>query len=396
MLSIPFYKPSLGEEEIAEVVDTLRKGWLTTGPKTKQFERDFSAYLNHKHSVAVNSATAALHLALEAIGLKAGDAVLVPTMTFTATAEVVRYFNAHPILVDCRPQDFNMDVADAERKLLAAQSRGEKVVAVMPVHYGGQVGDVAGVAKLAQRHDLIIIEDAAHCCPAFYRENEASAWQMVGTSAHISCYSFYANKTITTGEGGMACTEREDYADRMRIMSLHGISRDAWKRFTAEGSWYYEVIAPGFKYNLSDIAASIGIHQLRRADELHQKRSHLAGLYGEFLKDVDELILPQVQPNRIHSWHLYPIRLKLDRLTTNRADFIVKLKESGIGTSVHWMPLHMHPYYREKFGYRPEDLPCAAAIYAEILSLPLWPDMSEGEVRHVCEQIKSIVSRQRR
>ncbi|MBI3416140.1 MAG: DegT/DnrJ/EryC1/StrS family aminotransferase [Verrucomicrobia bacterium] len=384
MLTIPFYKPSIGEDEIAEVVDTLRKGWLTTGPKTKQFEREFSQYLKHTHSVAVNSATAALHLSLEAIGLKAGDAVLVPTMTFTATAEVVRYFNAHPILVDCRPEDFNLDVADAERKLQAAKKRGENVVAIMPVHYGGQIGDAAGVTELARKHNLIIIEDAAHCCPAFYRDNEASPWQTVGTSGHISCYSFYANKTITTGEGGMACTEREDFADRMRIMSLHGISRDAWKRFTAEGSWYYEVIAPGFKYNLTDIAASLGIHQLRRADELHQKRTRLAELYNELLKDVAELVLPRVQPNRIHSWHLYVIRLKLDKLTTNRADFIVKLKEAGIGTSVHWMPLHMHPYYREKFGYQPADLPCAASIYPEIISLPLWPDLSESDVRHIC------------
>ena len=335
MLRIPFYKPSIGAEEINEVVDTLKSGWLTTGPKTKQFEREFADYLKHRHAIAVNSCTAALHLALEAIGLKAGQGVIVPTMTFAATAEVVRYFGARPILADCRAEDFNLDVADADRKVQSALAAGQSVAAIMPVHYGGQIGDVAGVRSLARRHNLKIVEDAAHCCPAYYKDNGKKAedgrqkiedsgqwsvvsgqwsadrgpisnlpspishlpstinhqpstinhatpyinpqpstlnllnngWLPVGSSADISCYSFYANKTITTGEGGMACTANDEYADRMRIMSLHGISRDAWKRYTTEGSWYYEIIAPGFKYNMADIAAAIGLQQLRKADE---------------------------------------------------------------------------------------------------------------------------------
>ncbi len=392
MQNIPFFRPNIEQAEVDEVVDTLKNGWLTTGPKTKQFEAEFAAYLKQKHAIAVNSCTAALHLALEAIGLQANETVIVPTMTFAATAEVVRYFNAKPLLVDCRPADFNLDVVDAEQKIQKALAKGEKVRAILPVHYGGQIGDVAGVKRLAERYELQVIEDAAHCCPAYYRVDEASPWLPVGSEAAISCYSFYANKTITTGEGGMACTHDDRFAERMRIMSLHGISRDAWKRFTAEGSWYYEITAPGFKYNLTDIASSIGLHQVRKADRLHRQRSESAQYYTSQLQDVEEFILPQVQPNRIHSWHLYVIRLKLERLKIDRAQFIIELKQRGIGTSVHWMPLHMHPYYREKYGYQAEDLPQAATLYPEIISLPLYPDLTQAQADYVCSMLKEIVS----
>ena len=391
MTKIPFYSPSIGAEEIDEVVQTLKSGWLTTGPKTKQFEREFSKYLQHRHSVAVNSCTAALHLALEAIGLQAGQGVIVPTMTFAATAEVVRYLGARPILADCRVEDFNLDVPDAERRIQSALAAGQSVAAIMPVHYGGQIGDVAGVRDLAQKYHLKIIEDAAHCCPASFRETETASWQKVGTGADISCYSFYANKTITTGEGGMACTNNDEYADRMRMMSLHGISRDAWKRYTGEGSWYYEIIAPGFKYNMTDIAAAIGIHQLRKADSFHARRTNIVGQYRELLSPVEEIILPQAQPNRDHSWHLFVIRLKLNRLRIDRAQFITELQQRGVSSSVHWMPLHMHPYYRDTFGFAAQDLPTAASLYPEIITLPVYPDMNEGNVRQVCEAIKDIV-----
>ncbi|HEY3862566.1 MAG TPA: DegT/DnrJ/EryC1/StrS aminotransferase family protein [Verrucomicrobiae bacterium] len=396
MSKLPFYKPSLGQEEIDEVVDTLKSGWLTTGPKTKQFEQEFSAYLKHRHSVAVNSCTAALHLALEAIGLQPGQGVIVPTMTFAATAEVVRYLGGRPILADCRADDFNLDTADAERKIQSALAAGQSVSAVMPVHYGGQIGDVAGVRALAGRYHLKIVEDAAHCCPAFYRESESAPWQTVGSSADVSCYSFYANKTITTGEGGMACSNDEACASRMRMMSLHGISHDAWKRFTDQGSWYYEILAPGFKYNMTDIAAAIGIHQLRKAGAFHQRRTAIAGQYQELLRHLDEIILPQVQPNRIHSWHLYVIRLKLERLRIDRAQFIVELRNRGVNPSVHWMPLHMHPYYRQTLGLAAEDLPMAASLYPQIITLPLYPDMGEAGVRQVCGAIEDIVRSNRR
>jgi perosamine synthetase len=393
---IPFYSPSIGPEEIDEVVQTLKSGWLTTGPRTKQFEREFADYLTHRHAVAVNSCTAALHLALETIGLKAGQGVIVPTMTFAATAEVVRYLGGRPILADCRVEDFNLDVADAERRIQSVQAVGQSVVAIMPVHYGGQIGDVAGVKTLAEQYHLKIIEDAAHCCPASFRETETAPWQAVGTGADISCYSFYANKTITTGEGGMACTNNDEYADRMRMMSLHGISRDAWKRYTGEGSWYYEIVAPGFKYNMTDIAAAIGIHQLRKADLFHKRRMDIVGQYHEQLNPVEEIILPNAQPNRVHSWHLFVIRLKPDRLQIDRAQFITELLHRGVSVSVHWMPLHMHPYYRDTYGFAPQDLPTAASLYSEIITLPLFPDMSEGNVCQVCDAIKDIVSLYRR
>jgi perosamine synthetase len=426
MFKVPFYKPSLGDDEVAEVVATLRGGWLTTGPRTKQFEAEFGSYMGHRHSVALNSCTAALHLALEAIGLQPDDSVLVPTMTFAATAEVVRYFQAHPVLVDCQVNDFNMDVADAERRLIAEQGRGRRVVAIIPVYYGGQIGDVAGVRDLADRYGLKVIEDAAHCCPAFFLDEKAEirklkagsenlrpetgnliagseklkaeigklksdpdggVWRSVGWGADISCYSFYANKTITTGEGGMACTNNDAYADRMRIMSLHGISKDAWKRYTGEGSWYYEIIAPGFKYNLTDIASAIGIHQVRKADRLHKLRTELAAAYQERLGGVEEILLPRQLPGRIHSWHLYPIRLRLDRISCDRAEFISRLTRQGIGSSVHWLPLHMHPYYRETYGYRPEDYPVAARLYPELVTLPLYPDMGEEGLDAVCKAV---------
>src|SRR5688572_17228653 len=330
MHSIPFYKPSSVEPAINEVVECLRSGRLTTGPKTKQFETEFATYLRQTHAVALNSCTAALHLALEAIGLKAGQTVVVPTMTFAATAEVVRYFDATPLFVDCREADLNLDVADAAERIEAARARGEDVAAIIPVHYGGQIGDVAGVVALARRYDLKIIEDAAHCCPAYYRDDATSPWKSVGSEAAVSCFSFYANKTITTGEGGMACTESQALADRIRIMSLHGISRDAWKRYTAEGSWYYEIVAPGCKYNLTDIASAIGLHQLRKADRLHKTRAQWARVYSELLSDVDELILPQEMPDRIHSWHLYNVRLQVDRLSVDRAEVISEMKRAGI------------------------------------------------------------------
>jgi len=260
------------------------------------------------------------------------------------------------------------------------------------VHFGGQMGDVTGVKALAERHGIPVIEDAAHCCPAYYRAEEGSPWKPVGAEARVSCYSFYANKTITTGEGGMACTQEAGLAERMRIMSLHGISRDAWKRYTAEGSWYYEIVAPGYKYNLTDIAAALGLHQVRKADRLHAKRSEWAEYYTQALGGVEELVLPRVQPDRVHSWHLYVIRLNLERLRIDRGQFIAALKERGVGTSVHWLPLHMHPYYRETYGYRPEDIPQAARLYPEVVTLPLYPDLTEGEANQVCEAVKGVVA----
>jgi perosamine synthetase len=389
-LLIPFFRPDIGQGEIDETIAVLRSGWLTTGPKTKQFESAFAAYIGVKHAVALNSATAALHLALEAIGLRRGEAVLVPTMTFAATAEVVRYFDAKPLLIDCK-KDFNIDCNHIRKVALAAQAAGEVIRAIIPVHFGGQVVDMADIQKLAAEFKFAVIEDAAHCCPAFYREKATAPWKSAGTESAVSCFSFYANKCITTGEGGMACTNDDALADRMRIMALHGISKDAWKRFTAEGSWYYEIIAPGFKYNLTDVAAATGIHQLRKADEFRASRARVADLYRRRLESVEEIILPVEAPNRIHAWHLFVIRLRLNRLKIDRAQVIAELKRAEIGTSVHWMPLHMHPYYRETYGYKPEDFPVSARLFQEIISLPIYPKMTEVEVATVCDALIDII-----
>jgi dTDP-4-amino-4,6-dideoxygalactose transaminase len=395
-MNIPFFRPSIGDGEIAEVLDCLKSGWLTTGPRTKRFESEFAEYVGAKHAVALNSATAALHLALEAIGLKRGESVLVPTMTFAATAEVVRYFDAKPILVDCRESDFNLDVTHARYQASAALGKGEVLRAILPVHYGGCAVDMQGVMALARDFGLKVIEDAAHCCPAGYRENSTAAWKKVGSESEVCCYSFYANKCITTGEGGMACTNDDALAERMRIMSLHGISKDAWKRFAADGSWYYEIIAPGFKYNLTDIAASIGLEQLKVADRFRDERERVATYYRKRLAEIPEIILPEDPPDRIHSWHLFVVRFKLDLLTINRAELIKQLKDRGIGASVHWMPLHMHPYYRDTYGYAPDDFPVSSRLFEEIISLPIYPSMVAREVDAVCHALAEIVASSRR
>ncbi len=393
--NVPFHRAEIGEEEVNEVVSTLRSGWLTTGPRTKQFENEFAAYVGAKHAVALNSATAALHLALEAIGLRAGECVLVPTMTFAATAEVVRYFDATPLLVDCNEEDLNLDCHHAEKVADQAVARGEKLRAIIPVHYGGKVADMAGVLSLARQFNLAVVEDAAHCCPAFYRDAANQPWRPVGAESTISCYSFYANKCITTGEGGMACTNDDKLADRMRIMSLHGISKDAWKRFTSEGSWYYEIVAPGYKYNLTDIASALGLCQLRKADVFRQQRERVASLYSDQLSAVPELQLQTLDPNRIHSHHLFVIRLRLEALRVNHGPILEELKQAGIGCSVHWMPLHMHPYYAATYGYKPNDLPAAARLFPRLISLPIYPSMTEDMVGYVCSTLRGLLAKHR-
>lgn len=395
-LKVPFFRPSITDAEIDEVVRCLKSGWLTSGPRVKEFEESFATAVRARHAVALNSCTAALHLAVEALELGAGQAVLVPTMTFAATAEVVRYQGAIPILVDCDPVTLNMDLTDAEEKI-AMLRKGEilsggnwQAVGIMPVHVGGSLLDLAKVAQFAQRHGLWIVEDAAHAFPAAMRQ-PGKPWQRCGEStADITCFSFYANKTITTGEGGMAVTEREGLADRMRQMSLHGLTHNAWNRFQGSRNWDYRIVAPGYKYNLTDIAASIGIHQVRRAEELRLQREAIAKFYRQSLEDLDEIELPPSCPNRIHAWHLYPIRIKLEQLSLNRNQFIDKLRERGIGSSVHWRPLHLHPYYLISFGWTENLLPAASAVWQRLISLPLFPGMTEEEQDQVVRAVREI------
>ena len=381
---LPFHKPDIGEAEAEAVLDTLRSGWLTTGSKVKQFEADFAKYLGCSHAVAVNSCTAALHLALEAVGIEQGDEVIVPTMTFTASAEVVLYFKAKPVLVDCLPDTLNVDPDCVARAITP------KTKAIIPVHFGGQPCDMDSILEIARRHKLYVIEDAAHALPSNYRGKR------VGTIGDITCFSFYATKTITTGEGGMATTQNPEWAARMRMMSLHGISHDAWKRYTKEGSWYYEVLYPGFKYNLTDIAAAIGVEQLKKCDRFWQGRERIAHIYQKALADLQEIQLPTSREDAQHAWHLFVIQLNLERLKITRNEFIEGLREQAIGTSVHFIPLHLHPYYRDRFGYKPEDFPNASAVFDRIVSLPIYPGMTESDVEKVIEAVTNITKANRR
>jgi dTDP-4-amino-4,6-dideoxygalactose transaminase len=397
--SVPFFRPSLSEAEIEEVIDTLRSGWLTTGPKVKRFESQFAEAVLGKHAISVNSCTAALHLAVEALGLKPGQGVLVPSMTFAATAEVVRYEGAIPILVDCNPETLNMDLDDAARKLEQLRQgklpqsipKDTQVVGIIPVHVGGLMLDCDAMQAFAAREELWIVEDAAHAFPSAWRRNPSDPWQRCGEgTAEVSCFSFYANKTITTGEGGMAVTNSLELGNRMRMMSLHGLTHDAWKRYSAGGSWDYKIGAPGFKYNLTDIAAAIGIHQLARAEEMRKERESIAEIYLEQLSDVPEVELPPDPTDRIHSWHLFPIKLRLEQLSIDRNAFIESLKQAGIGCSVHWRPLHLHPYYLETFGWRTTDLPVSSVVWERLVSLPIFPGMREGELDHVIRTVRKL------
>jgi len=386
-LQVPFFRPHIGQQEIDEVTSTLRSGWLTTGSKVKLFEQQFADAVGAANAVAVNSCTAALHLAVEAMGLRPGQAVLVPTMTFAATAEVVRYHDAIPVLVDCDPDTLNMDLDDARRKTHLP------IVGVIPVHVGGFMMEIEAVQNFAAQHNLWVVEDAAHAFPAAWRRDNKRPWQHCGSNtANVTCFSFYANKTITTGEGGMAVTDNDVLAQRLRMMSLHGLSHDAWNRYTSNGSWDYQIVAPGYKYNLTDIAASLGICQLAKAESMRREREAIANLYRIAFQDVLELELPIDDENRIHSWHLFPIKLRLDHLSICRDSFIKKLKRAGVSCSVHWRPLHLHPYYREKFGTQPHDFPVATAVWKRLISLPIFPGMKESEIQHVIQTVKQICS----
>ena len=371
---LPFALPEIGEEEIAEVVDTLRSGWVTTGPKAKRFEEAFGAFLGDPslHCIAVNSATAGLHLALEALGLGPGDEVITTTHTFTATAEVVRYLGADVKLVDIDPATLNIDPAAIEAAITP------KTKCIIPVHYAGLAADMDAILAMASRHGLKVVEDAAHALPTTYKGH------LVGTlNSDVTVFSFYANKTITTGEGGMLVTRNPEVAARAKVMRLHGINRDAFDRFTAKvPSWYYEIVAPGFKYNLTDIAAAMGLHQLGRARAFQQKRVALAQQYGQALAGLPLLLPPQPAAGDMHSWHLYVVRLA-DDARIQRDAFIEALFAEGIGCSVHYIPLHQHPYWRERYALQAADFPHSQHAYERMLSLPLYTRMTADDVQRV-------------
>ena len=380
---LPFALPEIGDEEIAEVVDALKSGWVTTGPKTRRFEADFAAWLGDPqlHCIAVNSATAGLHLALEAAGVGPGDEVITTTHTFTATAEVVRYLGADVKLVDIDPATMNIDAAAVEAAITP------RTRAIVPVHYAGLAADMPALLDIARRHGLKVVEDAAHALPT------TSRGALVGTLASdAAVFSFYANKTITTGEGGMLVTRDEALAKRARVMRLHGMNRDAFDRYQSKvPSWYYEVIAPGFKYNLTDIAAALGIHQLKRAHAFHAQREKLVAAYGRALAGLPLLLPPFAPTGEKHAWHLYVVRLGDDAKVT-RDRFIERLFEAGIGCSVHYIPLHLHPYWRERYGLTAAQFPHSQHAYERMVSLPLYTRMTEADVQRVAEAARAALA----
>jgi dTDP-4-amino-4,6-dideoxygalactose transaminase len=383
---LPFALPEIGEEEINEVVDTLRSGWVTTGPKARRFEGDFAAFLGDEtrgerlHCIAVNSATAGLHLALEALGIGPGDEVITTTHTFTATAEVVRYLGADVKLVDIDPATLNIDPQAIEAAITP------RTKCIMPVHYAGLAADMPAILDIARRHGLKVVEDAAHALPT------TSNGQLVGTlGSDATVFSFYANKTITTGEGGMLVTRNAALAQRAKVMRLHGMNRDAFDRFTAKvPSWYYEVIAPGFKYNLTDIAAALGIHQLKRAHAFQQRRVQLAALYDAGLQGLPVITAPRAPTGETHAWHLYVLRLA-DGAGVDRDRFIEHLYAAGIGCSVHYIPLHLHPYWRDRYDLSATQFPHSQRAYERMVSLPLYTRMTDADVARVVHAVRAAL-----
>jgi dTDP-4-amino-4,6-dideoxygalactose transaminase len=379
---LPYCLPSIGQEEIDEVIDSLKSGWVTTGPKVKRFEKEFANYVGVKHAIAVNSCTAALQTSLAALGVGPGDEVIVPTLTFCATANVVAHLGATPVIVDVTT---DMQICpDAVRRSITPRTK-----AIIPVHYGGQACNLDEILDLANTNSLPVVEDAAHAIGSEYKGRK------IGTHGRAVAFSFYATKNMTTGEGGMITTDDDDLASRMRMLSLHGMSRDAWKRYTETGSWYYDVVEPGYKNNMTDLQASLGIHQLAKLDGFIRRRQQIARRYNLAFGGLRELILPQELPDRNHVYHLYAIRLRVGRLSINRARFIQLLHEARIGAGVHFIPLHRHPAYAQFGDVNPMKFPVAESIYEGLVSLPLYPGMTDDDVNDVIEATTHIIESNR-
>jgi len=384
---LPFSPPFIGDEEIAEVVDTLRSDWITTGPKVRRFEEEFAAFIGAPAALALHSGTAALHVALAALGIGPGDAVITTPMTFCSCVHVIEHVGARPVLVDVEPDTLNIDPGGIAKAL---DSSPFNIRAILPVHLYGHPCDMDAIGEIARRHDLAIIEDAAHALPARYRGRRIGSPPEIRDLRGVTCFSFYATKNLTTAEGGML-TGPPDLVEEARIWSLHGMSRDAWRRYSAEGSWYYEVIRPGFKYNMTDIQAALGLHQLRKLPQFQARRREIVQRYNEAFSRFEELQTPVERPEVEHAWHLYVLRLNLERLKISRNQFIEELKARNIGTSVHFIPVHLHPYYRDRYGYKPEDFPVAYREYQRIVSLPLYPRMSDQDVQDVIDAVAAVV-----
>ncbi len=387
---VQFSVPECGDDEIQELIDVLKSGWLTTASRCSRFEKDFAKFVGVKHALAVNSATSALHLGLDAVGINENDKVLVPTFTFTATAEVVRYMKADPVFVDCDLETFCITPTIIENILVNDQSliTDNSLKAIIPVHFGGHPCDMNTILELCKDNNLKIIEDAAHALPTKYNG------RFIGSYGDITCFSFYANKTLTTGEGGMLCTNDDNIARRVKIMRLHGINRDVWDRFSNGASWEYDIVAPGFKYNMADINAAIGIHQLKKAELFREKRQRIAEAYYESLRDIPGLILPRISCSmEDHSWYLFNVLIDPDKTVRgiDRNEFISEMTKRNIGTSVHYKPIHRMTYYKERYGLKPEMFPNAEWVYQRCVCLPIYSAMTDEEVNYVIQSIRELM-----
>lgn len=375
---LSFSPPLIGEEEINEVIDTLKSDWITTGPKTKKFEEEFNAFLGAPASLALSSCTAALHTALVALDIGIGDEVITTPMTFCSSVSVIEHTGAKPVLVDVEPDTLNINPLKIEEAITS------RTKAILPVHYAGHPVELDTIYAIAEKFNLAVIEDAAHAFPAKYKG------KYIGSKDNPVAFSFYATKNLTTAEGGML-TGTQELIDKARIISLHGMNRDAWKRYSKEGDWYYEVIMPGFKYNMTDIQASLGLWQLKKIEKFQSRRKEIVNMYNNAFSKIETLEVPTERPEVDHAWHLYILRLNLETLKIGRNEFIEELKKRNIGTSVHFIPIHIHPYYRDKYNYKPKDFPVAYSNYLRIISLPLYPKMTDQDVNDVIEAVLDIV-----
>ena len=380
---LPFSPPAVGEDEIAEVVEALRSGWITTGPKAGQFEAAFAARLGAPGALGLNSCTAGLHTALATLGIGPGDEVITTPMTFAASVNVIEHVGARPVLVDVEHDTLNIDPAAVERAITP------RTRALLPVHFAGHPAELDALWALARQHGLAVIEDAAHSLPAAYRGRP------IGSGANPVAFSFYATKNLTTGEGGML-TGSAEFLERARVLSLHGMDRDGWKRYAKGGNWFYEIVAPGFKYNMTDIQAAMGLAQLRRLDAMQRRRREVVGRYHDAFRDEEALELPVERGHVEHAWHLYVVRLRLDRLRIDRDQVIRELTARNIGTSVHFIPVHLHPWYRERYGFVPGQFPVAYASYLRTISLPLHPGLTDEDAGDVTDAVLDVVERFRR
>jgi len=393
---LPFFAPSIGDEEVREVTSALRSDWLTTGPRVQQFEEELAAFVGAPAAAAVNSGTAALHVSLATLGIGPGDAVVTTPLTFASSVHVIEHVGARPVFADVEPDTLNIDPEAVGRVVKEAQAEGPGPVrAILPVHLHGHPCDLDALTQIAEEHALAIVQDAAHALPSSWNGNPVGAPLPGFTPMNLTCFSFYATKNITTGEGGML-TGSPELVEEARPWILHGMSRDAWRRYASDGSWHYDVLHAGFKYNMTDLAAALGLVQLRRLPEFQARRLEIVARYDAAFAAVPELETPRVRAEAEHAWHLYAIRLNLDTLRIDRDGFIEELARRNIGTSVHFIPIHLYSYYRDRYGFRPEDFPVAYGEYRRMVSLPLYPRMTDRDVDDVVEAVLAVVAEHRR